>query len=285
MTKKNAAEEPKRLTPKTEVLRSLFLLSGNECAMPDCKTVLIDSVGSMVGDIAHIAAAMPGGQRFDPSMTNEDRRAFDNLLLLCRAHHGQVDGGKTTFTAEALKLIKAQHEARFSAVEDTIRKQFETQYPDATDDVMPTKATSLDGLQKMLGEDFMADGDVETELPKLEHYVDQLAKVPEIYRDFMCQVIKRAWKLDAWQFDRSSVLCEDLTAALGVSAAKLKRNVTMLDRYGLADLGEDNDGEPVVDIYDPGDIVRWADIAHFCDERGIPLESFVVELSFGQLGL
>jgi hypothetical protein len=43
--------------------------------------------GILVGEIAHIEAAMPDGPRFRKEMTNEERRAFANLLLLCGVHH------------------------------------------------------------------------------------------------------------------------------------------------------------------------------------------------------
>lgn len=46
-------EKPKRLKPLPEVLRELFLLSGNECAMANCKTVLVDQQGTMIGEVAH----------------------------------------------------------------------------------------------------------------------------------------------------------------------------------------------------------------------------------------
>ena len=40
--------------------------------------------------IAHIRDAMPGN-RYDPAMTNDERRAFQNLILLCKPHHELVD--------------------------------------------------------------------------------------------------------------------------------------------------------------------------------------------------
>jgi hypothetical protein len=64
-----------RLTPKPEVLRELYLLSGNNCAMPGCANSIIDSAGVVVGHICHIDAAMPDGARFIPDQTNEERHA------------------------------------------------------------------------------------------------------------------------------------------------------------------------------------------------------------------
>ena len=36
-----------------------------------------------VGEAAHITAAAPGGKRYDPSLTPEDRRAASNGMWLC----------------------------------------------------------------------------------------------------------------------------------------------------------------------------------------------------------
>lgn len=248
--------------------------------MPNCPNVVIDNSGTMIGDIAHISAAMPDGPRFDPNMTNEDRRGFDNLMLLCATHHRQVDGSNSEMTKKELKRIKARHEARFSAAEETIRKRFETQFPDATDGLTPTKPVTLDGLRQVFDDGAFSDGDVETEIPKLARYVDKLSAVPEVYRDFMCQVIKRCVKLDSWQFDLVSVPCDDVTAALKISSFKLKKIVEALDGYGLGDFSEDFDNRWLVDLHDPGDLVRWCDIVTFCGERDIQLERFAVDVSF-----
>lgn len=40
----------------------------------------MDEMGNFIGQICHIEAAEEGGERFKPIMTNEERRAFDNLM-------------------------------------------------------------------------------------------------------------------------------------------------------------------------------------------------------------
>lgn len=80
-------EDVKRLTPKQEVLRELYIKSENQCAFPKCHNVLVDEKGNFVGEVCHIEAAMPGGERFNPNMTNKERRSYDNLLLMCHHHY------------------------------------------------------------------------------------------------------------------------------------------------------------------------------------------------------
>ena len=113
-------EEPKRLTPLPEVLRELYLKSGNQCAFPGCNHLVINQEGVFVAQICHIEAAMPGGPRFNLNQTNEERRKFDNLLLLCHQHH-KVTDDEIKYSVERLKEIKKIHELKFSNIIDDIR--------------------------------------------------------------------------------------------------------------------------------------------------------------------
>jgi hypothetical protein len=66
------------------------------CAHPECDEPLlrwISGVGMPVlnSRIAHIRAASSLGPRYDEAMTDEDRRTFDNLILLCLPHAEEVD--------------------------------------------------------------------------------------------------------------------------------------------------------------------------------------------------
>jgi hypothetical protein len=66
------------------------------CAHPECDEPLLRWVGGVDAPvlnsrIAHIRAASELGPRYDEAMTDEDRRAFENLLLLCLPHAEEVD--------------------------------------------------------------------------------------------------------------------------------------------------------------------------------------------------
>jgi ribosome-binding protein aMBF1 (putative translation factor) len=64
-------------------------------------------------DIAHIAGEAPGAPRFDSTMTDEDRRRFDNLLLLCPSCHRRIDRLEPeAHPTELLAEMKRQHECR-----------------------------------------------------------------------------------------------------------------------------------------------------------------------------
>jgi len=108
------SEVPKRLAPASETLRRLFSLSGNICYFPGCTHLMIDSSGNFIGQICHIEAAMPGGERFNKNMSNEERRNFDNLMLLCYEHHVATND-VVKYDVQSLKTIKDKHESIFSA--------------------------------------------------------------------------------------------------------------------------------------------------------------------------
>jgi len=103
----------KRMAPTAETVRRLYLLSGNQCAFPGCNHPIILDNGQYVGELCHICAAETGGERFDEDQSNEDRRQFDNLMLMCYDHHVQTNDVKK-YPPSRLRQIKTEHENRFA---------------------------------------------------------------------------------------------------------------------------------------------------------------------------
>ncbi len=99
----------KRLNPLEATRRQLFLLSRNECAFPNCDKKIIDQSDQYIGKVCHIEAANIGGERFNPNQTNEQRRGFSNLVLMCGTHH-DVTNNVEYYTVAVMKEIKENHE-------------------------------------------------------------------------------------------------------------------------------------------------------------------------------
>jgi tetratricopeptide (TPR) repeat protein len=97
--------------PSTAIIKRLFAASGNQCAFPDCTQPLVTS-GKVTGHICHIKARSPGGPRYDPEQSDEERHGFDNLVLMCPAHHDVIDADAEIYTVERLWEIKREHEER-----------------------------------------------------------------------------------------------------------------------------------------------------------------------------
>jgi hypothetical protein len=101
------------VSPTTQ--RKLGILSGNECAFPSCHAPILDTDHHViVGQVCHIKATSPGGPRYDPDQTPEERDGFDNLILMCAAHNKIIDdpSSAVAFPVEMLQEFKQQHETR-----------------------------------------------------------------------------------------------------------------------------------------------------------------------------
>ncbi|MFI7003438.1 HNH endonuclease [Nocardia sp. NPDC050175] len=90
----------------------LWARSHNSCAI--CKQPLVVDATetdreSVVGDEAHIVAQSSGGPRASLIPT-ADLNKYENLILLCKVHHKQIDDQPGSYTAERLRQLKAEHE-------------------------------------------------------------------------------------------------------------------------------------------------------------------------------
>lgn len=100
---------------KRSTIRKLDTLSGNRCAAPDCtKPLLARDVKTIVSKICHIEAANENGPRFNPDMEDDERRYFDNLILLCDECHSIIDNkeNENKYPVALLKEWKKNHESK-----------------------------------------------------------------------------------------------------------------------------------------------------------------------------
>lgn len=93
---------------------ALALFSQGHCYFPACKVqtfVFVDGEPIINYQIAHIRDAEPGN-RYVKAMTNDERRAFNNLVLLCQPHHTEVDKvHPEKYSIETLESWKAERES------------------------------------------------------------------------------------------------------------------------------------------------------------------------------
>jgi hypothetical protein len=94
---------------------ALANLSGGLCYWPGCPEPIIRHVGGemyFIGQRVHIRGAYRGSARYDPAMTDEQRRGFANLIMMCKPHHEVIDIRQPDrYPAEILLRWKAQREA------------------------------------------------------------------------------------------------------------------------------------------------------------------------------
>ena len=113
----NRSRSPSEMGPRdyqAGTREALVHLSDGFCYFPDCERPVVEFVDGapvMALEIAHISAANDGGPFFDGEMTDDERRHFDNLILLCKPHHTLVDKREpASFPPEVRRRWKADRE-------------------------------------------------------------------------------------------------------------------------------------------------------------------------------
>jgi hypothetical protein len=108
--------QARNITPATRA--RLFSLAHNRCAFPGCTVEFfgndLDQRG--LANICHIEDANPdlaAQDRYNPNMTDDERRSYNNLILLCPNHHKVTDNAKT-YTVEVLKQMKQDHNEKMA---------------------------------------------------------------------------------------------------------------------------------------------------------------------------
>lgn len=105
-----AVTKARQITPTT--IKRLFALSGNQCAFPGCSVKIAQPDNSpLITAICHIEAAEIGGERYNPNQTDNERRSFENLILLCPNHHAVTDDA-AVYDVAKMKEMKRSHEKK-----------------------------------------------------------------------------------------------------------------------------------------------------------------------------
>lgn len=86
------------------------------CSNPDCHKLTsgpqLEETGFVIlGVASHITAAAPGGPRYDPSLTSDQRSSITNGIWLCENCAKMIDRDLVKYTVELLHQWKQDHEA------------------------------------------------------------------------------------------------------------------------------------------------------------------------------
>lgn len=106
MNKKSRRDE---FTATTK--RNLAGYAGYRCSCPECQIFTIGPNSSsetpaLIGEAAHITAAAPGGARFNPSLTKDERKGFPNGIWLCCTCARKIDVDPDAYPVELLEEWK-----------------------------------------------------------------------------------------------------------------------------------------------------------------------------------
>lgn len=174
---------------------------GYRCSNPTCRQLTSgphDDPARAVnlGVAAHITAAAPGGPRYDPDLTAEQRQSPDNGIWLCQNHAKLVDSDDSRHTVASIKGWKAISEAM-------VRGEIEQ------------RDFTLDRMQKFVK--------VEQLMPALLLEMRNDLAANPLRREFV--VLKRGWSYNSGG--------EDFTAYLYEEHPQLDGKLQILHNLGL----------------------------------------------------
>ena len=174
----------KNISHKT--LRFLYAKSGNNCAFPQCKAPIFEEDGLLTGECCHIQAISIGGARYNAKMTDDERNAEDNLVLMCSRHHTIIDSDTKTYTAKRLQQIKREHEAQFchhrKELDDTMLYALEKSITQYWTRLQAIDEDDDSGLKIKLDVDadiYTLLSSIEEDFNKLENMLSNMAKSDE----------------------------------------------------------------------------------------------------------
>ena len=109
---------PRRRSFRNADRALLWSRSGGVCCFPECNVICVEEANdgnpsAVIGQIAHIEAKSVAGPRANPSLTDQQRDAYPNLILLCPTHHRLVDAHENSYPVDLVRGWKRDRETRF----------------------------------------------------------------------------------------------------------------------------------------------------------------------------
>lgn len=90
--------------------KELWSKAAGRCSI--CNKWLFEPAHTCIGEECHIISEAENGPRHQKGI--DDYSCYDNLILLCRNHHKEIDDNPSIFTIEKLKHIKKEHEKKIN---------------------------------------------------------------------------------------------------------------------------------------------------------------------------
>jgi len=95
---------------RTVAERAAYICSNPECRKPTAGPHSDPDKSLKTGEACHICAAAPGGPRYDPAQTQDERGSTQNAIWLCTECSTRIDKDESRYPVEALLEWKRNHE-------------------------------------------------------------------------------------------------------------------------------------------------------------------------------
>lgn len=246
--------------------KELTALSGGIC--PLCGQPLIDAQKRFNGIIAHIYGHNDGATRYNSNLSEAQKNANENLIMICSNCHVSVDKEPEVYTVEYLLEAKYKHEESVYGVLSS------SVISDQTSLYGGEKPKSL----KKLNEFFIEKYDVELDEPttnNLNRQINILFNLSVFQRHIFLDLVTSFFS----DKDESNYR---LTLAYFSSAYPNVNVLTALETSGLIDTSSfelQEDKDKVVDF----DYETWEFLIDFCEENTINLSELIVYRKFNFL--
>lgn len=106
-----------RISPSPVTKLRLFADSGGYCANPECRAEIfreLDGEVIHIAEIAHIISAGERGPRSSAQLSDQEKSAYDNLILLCPTCHTMIDKAEDKFPEGLILDWKKSHKDRLA---------------------------------------------------------------------------------------------------------------------------------------------------------------------------
>jgi len=276
-------EKVKRLQPTNDTLRRLYTVSGNQCAFPGCVHPMFNNQGNFVGQICHIEAALEGGERFNSFMTNETRRNFSNLMLMCYDHHIETNK-EQIYTVNKLQTIKNQHESIYSNV-DSFVNQMKSTIVDVTTYQQSTKVKKLSNLYiNVYGSDDREKQHIIEDVDIFNNMIPIFtAMSPDAKNLFAIGLSRSKYDLNFYGNETENLFIDpyELQRVTNLDDFKIKSIFTEIERAGFLSLDENNNNENVFFfIFPKSEVNFWELIKKYCLNNNLNITDIVYNMKY-----
>lgn len=280
-------EEVKRLQPTFETLRRLYSVSGNQCAFTGCLKPMFNGEGNFTGQVCHIEAAMPGGERFNKNMSNEQRRSFENLMLMCYDHH--IETNKVhKYSTQSLKRMKQQHEAIYSNIDQFVRSM-QSKIDDVTKSHKTDQILSLSTLyETVFDEDYRNAEEVFADTQVFNDAITLLASLsPDARRVFSISLSRSKYELNYSGRETDNLLFDpdEIQRVTGLSVQDLRSILAEIERAGFICWDEDSNSGRLYPFFRFPDSETnfWELIKRFCSKNRLDISDMIDNMKFSIL--
>lgn len=227
---------------------------------------------------------MPGGERFNAAMTNEQRRASSNLMLMCYRHHIETDD-VNVYSTKRLREIKTEHEKRYS---EGVRRLIASVIDYTTSSTI-TPPANLRAFHNYHGWANFTEEETEGNIVAVTQLAQRLQALSRPAREMLALILRRGREVSRGRGEVDyGVLLQEIEDVTGMQPHEILARVGQLCGRGLAYI-EDEDWQfdgfvgPFVRTDGAEEYPTWYQLRAYCDANEIAIAKLVVDLRFDTL--